>query len=81
MKDGKARPTTLTVSRALCHECSEMVAIRDGMLAPHLGDSGDGCPLNGAAVQIVLHPLVVNRIAQLETALVFGPSKGQRGER
>jgi len=67
--------------RALCHECAEMVEIIDGKLAAHHGESGEGCPLNGAAVKIFLHPLVADRIAQLETALVFGPPNRERGER
>ena len=62
--------------RALCHECSEMVEVIDGKLAPHHGESGEGCALNGADAQIYLHPRVVDRIAQLEAALVFDTSRG-----
>lgn len=61
--------------RALCHECTEMVEIVDGKLAPHHGTTGDGCPLNNADAQIYLHPLVVDRIADLEASLVFGSAR------
>lgn len=61
--------------RALCHECSEVVEVVDGKLDPHHGETGDGCPQNGAPAQIYLHPKVAERIAQLETALVFGGSR------
>ena len=64
--------------RALCHECSEMVEVTDGKLAPHHGQSGDGCSLNGADAQIYLHPRVVDRIAELEAALVFNAPRGAR---
>jgi len=59
--------------RALCHECSEIVDVVDGKLAGHHGASGDGCPQNGAFVQIYLHPKVAQRITELETALVRPP--------
>jgi len=62
---------TLT-SNALCHECSEMVEIIDGRLAPHHGTTGEGCPLNNTPVQIYLHPRVADRIAHLTASLVFG---------
>jgi hypothetical protein len=55
-----------------------MVEVIDGKLAPHHGESGDDCPLNDAAAQIYLHPLVADRIAQLETELVFGTPRGAR---
>ena len=64
--------------RALCHGCSEMVEVKGGKLAPHHGESGDGCSLNGADVQIYLHPLVVDRIAHLEASLVFGAHGGDQ---
>ena len=64
--------------RALCHECSEMVEVIDGKLAPHHGESGDGCALNGADAQIYLHPRVVDRIAYLEAALVFDTPRGEQ---
>ena len=60
---------------ALCHECGEVVEVVDGKLAGHHGDSGDGCPQNGAFVQIYLHPKVAQRIAELQTELVFGGGK------
>jgi hypothetical protein len=62
--------------RALCHGCSEMVEIIDGKLAPHHGESGDGCGLNGVDAQIYLHPQVADRIAQLEASLVFDTPRG-----
>jgi hypothetical protein len=58
--------------QALCHECSEVVDIVNGTLNPHHGMSGDGCLENSTPAQIYLHPRVVARIADLETALVFG---------
>lgn len=58
--------------RALCHACFEMVEVIDGKLAPHHGESGDGCTLNDADAQIYLHPLAAGRIADLEASLVFG---------
>jgi len=61
------------VRRALCHECSEVVDVVDGKLAGHHGTSGDGCPQNGAFVQIYLHPKVAQRIADLEAAMVRPP--------
>ena len=64
--------------RALCHECSEMVEVLDGKLAPHHGESGDGCARNGADAQIYLHPRVVDRIAELEAALVFDTPRGEQ---
>lgn len=64
--------------RALCHECSEVVMVVDGKLDPHHGVSGDGCPQNGAAAVIYLHPKVVDRIAELETFLAFPPTKDAR---
>lgn len=70
--------TTAESPRALCHGCSEMVEVIDGKLSPHHGVSGDGCPLNDAIVQIYLHPLVADRIAHLEAALVFGAPGGDR---
>ena len=64
--------------RALCHECSEMVEVIDGTLAAHHGMSGDGCSHNGSDAQIYLHPRVVDRIAELEAALVFDTPRGAR---
>ena len=64
--------------RALCHECSEMVEVIEGKLAPHHGESGDGCTHNGSDAQIYLHPRVVDRIAELEAALVFDSPRGAR---
>jgi len=61
--------------QALCHECAEMVDVVGGKLDPHHGESGLGCPQNGAVAQIYLHPKVVARIAQLETALAFGGTR------
>jgi len=69
--DGKVT----SAQRALCHECSEMVEVVAGKLAPHHGVSGDGCPLNDAVAQIYLHPRVVDRIAGLEADLVFGGAR------
>ena len=57
--------------QALCHECSEIVDVVDGKLDPHHGETGDGCPQNGAAAQIYLHPKVVALIHEL-TPLPFG---------
>jgi hypothetical protein len=68
-----ADPSPTDPRRALCHECSEVVDVIDGKLAGHHGDSGDGCPQNGAFVQIYLHPKVAKRIAELETAALKPP--------
>jgi hypothetical protein len=64
--------------QALCHECSEMVDVLAGHLAAHHGKTGDGCPKNGAPVQIWLHPLVADRIALLEAELAFGSGREER---
>jgi hypothetical protein len=64
--------------RALCHECSEVVTVVDGKFDPHHGVSGDGCPQNGELATIYLHPKVADRIAELETALVFPPAESPR---
>ena len=64
--------------RALCHECSEVVDVVEGKLAGHHGSSGDGCPQNGAFVQIYLHPKVTQLIAELQASLVFGAPGGPR---
>ena len=65
--------------QALCHECSEMVVVLEGnKLEPHHGTNGDGCSQNGADVQIWLHPLVADRIAELEAALAFGSGREER---
>jgi len=61
--------------RALCHECSEVVEVVDGKLVGHHGSSGDGCPENGAFVQIYLHPKVARRIEELQAVLVFGDKR------
>ena len=58
---------------ALCHECSEVVDVVDGKLDPHHGESGDGCPQNGAPAQIYLHPKVAALIAELQFSLAFPP--------
>jgi hypothetical protein len=62
-------------SRALCHECAEMVDVTGGKLDPHHGESGDGCPQNGARALIYLHPKIAERIAELEAALAFGGAR------
>lgn len=67
--DPTCRPAPVA---ALCHECSSMVEVVDGTLAAHHGETGNGCPSNGAVVQIYLHPRVAARIAELEASLVFG---------
>lgn len=64
--------------QALCHECSEMVVVVCGKLDPHHGKTGEGCPQNGADVQIHLHPLVADRIAELEAELAFGSDREER---
>jgi hypothetical protein len=73
----EARALWPDAPRALCHECAEMVPVVGGKLDPHHGATGDGCSQNGADAQIYLHPKVADRIAELETALAFGP----RGDR
>lgn len=67
-----------SLTRAMCHECSEMVDVAAGKLSPHHGTSGEGCSQNGADAQIYLHPRVCDRIAELEAALVFGLPGGSR---
>ena len=74
-------PNCRVVAQGLCHECSEMVDIVDGKLSPHHGETGDGCPLNGADVQIYLHPRVAARLAYLEAALVFDLCPACRDQR
>lgn len=69
-----ANPSSLS-RQALCHECSEVVEVVDGKLAGHHGESGNGCPQNGAFAQIYLHPKVANLIAELQTTLTFGGAR------
>lgn len=57
-------PST-TGSRALCHECADVVDVVRGKLAPHHGSSGEGCPLNNVDAQIYLPPRIADRVEDL----------------
>ena len=62
-----------TGSRALCHECADVVDVVHGKLSPHHGSSGEGCPLNHVDAQIYLPPRIANLIEDLCVPFGYQP--------